>query len=108
MHRLLILVSALALAGPLTGIPTSADAQVLAGRRDSAPTLDAHEQRRLNRAQDDSMELMDRISELEMAAEAAGGLTQQQQAQLEAEKRKLQNAERTIERLEARRARRAD
>ena len=102
------LVIALALtAAPAMIAPTAADAQVLAGqRRAPTPALSERDVTRLNSAQDRVFDLTDRIAAIEAAGEAQGGLTPAQTAQIEAHRANLARAQETVDKLEAKRARR--
>lgn len=112
MKIALIAAVALATAMPVVSIPTVSDAQVLTGRgaaprRAPRPPLSPAEQERLYDAQDLVLELDDQIAELQAAGEAAGGLTPEQTAQLQQHTARRAEAQRTVERLEAKRDRRS-
>ena len=111
MKTALIAAVALATAMPVVSIPTVSDAQVLTGRgsaprRAPRPPLSPAEEERLYAAQDLIVELDSQIEELETAGEAAGGLTPEQTAQIQTHTARRTEAQRTVERLEAKRDRR--
>lgn len=108
----LIAVLALATAVPVMSVPTVSDAQVLTGRARAAPrpprpALSPAELERLYDAQDLVMELDAQISDIRSAGEAAGGLSTEQTAQLQTHTARRDEAQRTVERLEAKRDRRS-
>ena len=111
MKRTLAVAIALATAMPVITLPVTADAQVLTGRgapRRSAPPrprFSEADQNRLYDAQDLVAELDGQIAEIRAAAEAQGGLTEAQTAQIAEMTRRRDDAQRTVERLEARRDR---
>ena len=81
MRLFLISAAAFALALPVMTVPTTADAQVLAGRnaarQSRAPRLTREERltNLLREAEDRLVEINDEIASLESAGEAAGALT---------------------------------
>lgn len=109
MKRTLLAALALATAMPVISLPVTADAQVLTGRgspRRSAPPrprLSQAEENRLYDAQDQVMDIDSRIADIQGAAEAQGGLTPAQQAEIAELTRRREDAQRTVERLEAKR-----
>jgi peptidoglycan hydrolase CwlO-like protein len=109
MKRTLVVALALATAMPVITLPVTADAQVLTGRgapRRSAPPrprLSQAEENRLYDAQDQVMDLDSQIADIQAAAEAQGGLTPAQQAEIAELTRRRHEAQRTVERLEAKR-----
>ena len=111
MKRTFVAALALAVAMPVMSLPVStADAQVLTGRsapRRPAPRprLSEAELNRLAEAEDQIFEIDSEILAIQAAAEAAGGLTEAQQAQIDALTRRREEAQRTVERLEAKRNR---
>ena len=112
MKRSLVIALSAALAVPVIGLSaTPADAQVLTGRnapnRSAAPrpALSEREQNRLFEAEDQVFEIDSQLADIQAAGEAAGGLTEAQQAQIEALNRRRAEAQRTIDRLEAKRNR---
>ncbi len=112
MKRSLVIVLAAALAVPAVSlIATPADAQVLTGRnapRNSGPArpaLSEREENRLYEAEDQVFEIDSQLADIQAAAEAAGGMTEAQQAQVAALTRRRAEAQRTIDRLEAKRNR---
>lgn len=111
MKIALIAAVALATAMPVVSIPTISDAQVLTGRsaprRAPRPPLSPAEQDRLYEAQDLVLELDGQIEEIQSAGEAAGGLTPEQTAQIQQHTARRADAQRTVERLEAKRDRRS-
>lgn len=112
MKRSLVIALSAALAMPAVTLPvTAADAQVLTGRnapRRAAPprpALTEAEENRLFEAEDQVFEIDSQLADLQAAGEAAGGLTEAQQAQVNVLTRRRDEAQRTIERLEAKRNR---
>ncbi len=111
MKRSLVIALAIATAMPVVTLPVTADAQVLTGRnapRRAAPprpALTEREQDRLFEAEDQVFEIDSQLADIEAAAEAAGGVTEAQQAQIDALTRRRAEAQRTIDRLEAKRNR---
>lgn len=111
MKRSLVVALALATAMPVISLPVMADAQVLTGRgaprATSAPrpALSEREENRLYEAEDQVFEIDSRLADLQAAGEAAGGLTEAQQAEINALTRRRADAQRTIDRLEAKRNR---
>ena len=112
MKRSLVIALAAALALPAVTVPvTPADAQVLTGRgapRRAAPprpALSEAEENRLFEAEDQVFQIDTQLADLQAAGEAAGGLTEAQQAQIDALTRRREEAQRTIDRLEAKRNR---
>jgi hypothetical protein len=111
MKRTVVAGLALALALPAVTLPaTASDAQVLTGasapRRPAArPRLSEAELDRLTAAEDAIFEIDGQLADIQAAAEAAGGLTEAQQAQIEALNRRREQAQRTVDRLEAKRNR---
>lgn len=110
--RLLVAVLALATAMPVVSVPVSADAQVLTGRssaprrpRTQPPRLTQAEQMALFDAQDVVDDMNSVIDELTEAGEAAGGLSDQQRAELDAATARRDEAQATVARLEAKRDR---
>ena len=110
--RVLVAVLALAVAMPVVSVPVSADAQVLTGRSSSPrrsraqpPRLTQAEQIALFDAQDVVEEMNTVIAELTEAGEAAGGLSDQQRTELDAATARRDEAQATVERLEAKRNR---
>ena len=109
----LALIAALALvtAMPVVSLPSASDAQVLTRRsapaRAPRPPLSPAEEDRLYAAQDLVLELDTQIENLQAAGEAAGGLTPEQTAQIQAHTARRAEAQRTVERLEAKRDRRS-
>ena len=112
MKRSLVIALSAALAMPAITLPvTAADAQVLTGRNapgrtaPSRPALSEREENRRYEAEDQVFEIDSQLADIQAAAEAAGGLTAAQQAQVETLTRRRQDAQRTIDRLEAKRNR---
>ncbi len=110
MKRSLVIALALATALPATALTAApADAQVLTGRaapnRNAPRPLSEREQNRLYEAEDQVFELDSQIADIQSAAEAAGGLTEAQQAQINELTRRRADAQRTIDRLERKRNR---
>lgn len=111
MKNVLVALLALAVAAPVVSIPVAADAQVRVGsgtaRRaaPSRPRLSERELDRLTAAEDVVFEVDSRIQEIQTEAEAAGGLTEAHQAEIAALTERREDAQRTIDRLEAKRNR---
>lgn len=112
MKRSLVLALSAALAIPAATVPVSvADAQVLTGsgapRRGAPPrpALTEREENRLFEAEDQVFQIDTQLADIQAAAEAAGGMTEAQQAQVNALTRRRAEAQRTIDRLEAKRNR---
>ena len=111
MKRSLVIALSAALAVPVIGLSaTAADAQVLAGRHAARrpaprPRLTEAEETRLFEAEDLVFELDGQIADIQAAGEAAGGLTEAQQAEIATLTRRRADAQRTIDRLEAKRNR---
>jgi peptidoglycan hydrolase CwlO-like protein len=109
MKRTLLVALALATAMPVISLPVTADAQVLTGRgspRRAAPPrprLTQAEEDRLYDAQDQVMDIDSQIADIQATAEAQGGLTPAQQAEIAELTRRRADAQRTVERLEAKR-----
>jgi len=109
MKIALIIALSLASAAPAVIIPTSSDAQVLAGqRRYARPALSERDVERLNSAQDRVLALEEQIAAIEAAGEAGGGLTPAQTAQIEERRADMARAQETVDKLEAKRARRQE
>lgn len=111
MKRTLVVALALATAMPVITLPVVADAQVLTGRgapRRSAPprpALSEAEENRLFEAENLVFEIDTEIADIEAAAEAQGGLTEAQQSRINELNRRRADAQRTVDRLEAKRNR---
>ncbi|MCS6622629.1 hypothetical protein N0B44_06890 [Roseibacterium beibuensis] len=111
MKRSLVIALAAAMAIPAVTVPvTTADAQVLTGRNaprraPPRPALTEREETRLYEAEDQVFEIDSQLAEIQAAGEAAGGLTPAQQAEIETLTRRRAEAQRTIDRLEAKRNR---
>ncbi|WP_332654572.1 hypothetical protein [Brevundimonas sp.] len=111
MKRSLVVALALATAMPVISLPVMADAQVLTGRGSARraapprPALSEREENRLYEAEDLVSEIDVQLAEIQAAGEAAGGLTEAQQAQIDTLTRRRADAQRTIDRLEAKRNR---
>ena len=112
MKAFLIAAFVIASVAPIAVIPTSADAQVLAGRsaaraaeRQRRPALSTREEDRLYASQDQITTLQQQIAELETAGQTAGGLTPEQTTQIAAHRAQLAEAQTIVDRLEAKRAR---
>ncbi|NJC39915.1 TolA-binding protein [Brevundimonas alba] len=112
MKRTLVIALALATAMPVIAVPVMADAQVLTGRgaprRAPAPRprLSEAEQERLFEAEDLVAELEGQIADIQTTAEGQeGGLTAAQSAQVAELTRRREEAQRTVDRLEAKRNR---
>ncbi|HYD26262.1 hypothetical protein [Brevundimonas sp.] len=111
MKRSLVVALALATAMPVISIPVASDAQVLAGRNAARrpapqrPRFSEADENRLFEAEDQIIEIDGQIADIQAAAEANGGLTEAQQAEITALTRRREQAQRTVERLEAKRNR---
>ena len=102
------------LAAPVVSMPTPADAQVLTGsgrastpRRAPRPPLSPAEEDRLFEAQSLVIDLEAEITAIEDAGEDAGGLTAEQQVEIQQRITRRDEAQRIVDRLEAKRARRS-
>ncbi len=111
MKSALVAALSLALAAPVLSVPSVADAQVLTGRGSSPrrappprPALSDAEIDRLFEAQDLVADLDAQIAEIRGQA-SAGGLTADQNRQIAALGARRAEAQRTIDRLEAKRDR---
>ena len=110
MKRSLVIALGLAVALPAITVPAApADAQVLTGRnaatRNAPRALSERELNRLYEAEDLVIDLDGQIADIQAEGEAAGGLTQAQQAQIAELTRRRDEAQRTIDRLERKRNR---
>jgi hypothetical protein len=112
MKRTLVVAIALATAMPVISLPVTADAQVLTGRgaprraSPPRPRLSTAETNRLYEAEDLVAELDGQIADIQTAAEAQdGGLTPAQTAEIAELTRRRDEAQRTVERLQAKRDR---
>lgn len=110
MKRTLVIALALATAVPVVSIPVVSDAQVLAGRNAARrppprPRLTEREETRLYEAENLVFEIDDQIAAIQADGEAQGGLTEAQQAQIATLTRRREEAQQTIDRLEAKRNR---
>lgn len=112
MKRSLVIALSAAMAIPAFTLPAGpSDAQVLTGRgapRRAAPprpALTEREENRLFEAEDQVFEIDSQLAEIQAAGEAAGGLTPAQQTQIDTLTRRREEAQRTIDRLEAKRDR---
>ncbi|QTC93075.1 hypothetical protein [Brevundimonas goettingensis] len=113
MKAALIAALVFTTATPAVVLPTTADAQVMAGRgaarsaaRRARPALSEREEDRLYAAQDQVANLQQQIEAIETAGQTAGGLTPEQTAQITAHRTEMAEAQTVIDRLEAKRARR--
>jgi predicted metallo-beta-lactamase superfamily hydrolase len=115
MKLFLIAALTLSVAAPVavTVVPTTADAQVLAGRgaaraaaRNSRPPLSERELDRLYAAQDEVMSLTQQVEDIQISGQEQGGLTPEQTAQIEAHQTRIAEQQAIVDRLEAKRARR--
>lgn len=111
MKRTLVAALALATAMPVITLPVMADAQVLTGRgapRRSAPprpALTEAEEDRLFEAEGQVFEIESQIADIQAAGEDQGGLTEAHKHLIEELNRRLAEAQRTVDRLEAKRDR---
>lgn len=115
MKRTLIALIALAIAAPVTTIPVPADAQVLTGRgsaraarraRPAPPPLSEAEEDRLYEAESQVIDLDEQIAAIEQAGAAAGGLSSEQQTQVQTLHATRAETQEVVERLQAKRDRR--
>lgn len=110
MKRSLVTALALAVALPAVALSTApADAQVLTGRgapnRAGPRPLSERELNRLHEAEDLVFEIDSEVADIQAEGEAAGGLTEAQQARIAELTRRREDAQRTIDRLERKRNR---
>ena len=111
MKTALVAALSLAVAVPVVSAPTPSDAQVLTGRGAARrapprrPALSEAELERLFAAEDQVIELDGQIADIQAAGEAAGGLTDEQQREIAALTARRDEAQRTVDRLEAKRNR---
>lgn len=110
MKPVFALILSLAVAAPALQIPTTADAQVRVGagapRRTPPrprPRLSEAEREQLVAAEDEIDLLEVKISDLESAGEAAGGLTQAQQAERQSHADRKEELQAIVDRLRAKR-----
>jgi TolA-binding protein len=112
MKIALIIALSVAAAVPAMVVPTASDAQVMTSRfrenggSRSRPPLSERELRHLSEAQDQIFELTDQIAAIEAAGQTQGGLTPEQTTQLETHRAAMARAQETVDKLEAKRARR--
>lgn len=115
MKFALVFAAALVTALPVVSAPTASDAQVLIGRGRAAsarrarpappPRLSDAEQDRLWDAQSDIETINVQIAELQAAGQAAGALTVEQQARLDAHNARRTELQAVVTQLEAKRDR---
>lgn len=110
MKHVLVAVLALAVSAPVVSIPTSSEAQVRTGRgaalrRPPRPALTERELDRLYAAEDLVMEMDNQIAAIQQAGEDQGGLSEEQRREIAALTARRDEAQRTIDRLEAKRNR---
>jgi len=111
MKHVLVALLAVTVATPVISIPVPSDAQVLVGsgaaRRTAPrrPRLSEAELDRLTQAEDTVFEIDARMETIQTAAEEAGGLTAEQQTEIDALTQRREEAQRIIDRLEAKRNR---
>lgn len=115
MKLVLIAALALSVAAPVavSVVPTSAEAQVLAGRgaaraatRARRPALSEREENRLYAAQDEVASLTQQVEEIQAAVETQGAPTPEQTAQIQAHQTRIAEEQAIVDRLEAKRNRR--
>lgn len=106
----LIALLVVVVAAPVVTVPTYADAQVRVGsgaRRDPprrvrpAPRLSEVEQDRMIAAQDEVLDIDSEIAGIRTAAEAAGGLSAEQQARIDALRVRRAAAQQVVDQLQA-------
>lgn len=110
MKHVLLAVVALTVATPVISIPVVSEGQVLTGsgasrRVPRRPRLSEAEIQRLAEAEDQVVELDFQIADIEQAGKDQEGLTEAQQAELEGLTRRREEAQATVDRLEAKRNR---
>lgn len=110
MKHVLLALLALAVATPVISVPVVSEGQVLTGsgsprRAPRRPRLSEAEIQRLAEAEDLVVELDFQIADIEQAGKDQGGLTEAQQAEVEALTRRRDEAQATVDRLEAKRNR---
>jgi hypothetical protein len=113
MKLALIAAMALSVAAPtaVSVYPVSVEAQVLTGRgavrtaRRPRPALSNRETDQLYAAQDEVLALTQQIEDIQAAAAAAGGITAEQTAQIQAHTTRLNEQQAIVTRLEAKRDR---
>lgn len=107
MKRTLVATLALAIAMPVLTLPVAADAQVLTGRGSPRrsppprPVLSEAEEDRLFEAESQVFQIESQIADIEAAGEAQGGLTEAQQTRIDELNRHRAEAQRTVDRLQA-------
>lgn len=110
MKSALVLAAALVMAMPALSVPTVADAQVLTGRgratparrpRPAPPRLTDAEQDQLWDAKSEIGTLDEQIAEIQAAGQTQGGLTPEQQAQINAHAARRTELQANVTRLEA-------
>ena len=107
----LVALLAAVIATPVVSFQTPAEAQVLTGRGaprsapPQRPRLTEADLDRLTAAEDIVFEMDSQIENIRMAAEQAGGLTQAQQAEIDALTRRRAEAQAIVDRIEAKRNR---
>ncbi len=110
MKLALVALLAAAVAAPVVYVPTPSDAQVRVGsgaRRDPprrvrpAPRLTEAEEDRMYAARDEILDVDSEIANIRAAGEAAGGLSAEQQAQIDALGVRRTAAQRVVDQLEA-------
>lgn len=116
MKLTLVALLAAVMAAPVISIPTPSDAQVLTGRgrasparrpaRPAPPPLSEAEEDRLWDAQAEIDTIDRQIAELQVLGQGQGGLTPEQQAQLNAHNARRATLQADVTRLEAKRDRR--
>lgn len=111
MKHVLVALLAVTVATPVVSIPVVSEAQVMVGtnapRRapPRRPRLSEAELDRLAQAEDLVFEINAQIETIQTAGQETGGLTEAQQAEIDALTRRREDAQRTIDRLEAKRNR---
>ena len=106
----LVALLAVVIAAPVVTVPTLADAQVRVGsgaRRDPprrarpAPRLSEAEEDRMFAAQDQILDIDNEIAAIREASEAAGGLSSEQQTQIDALTVRRTAEQAVVDRLQA-------
>jgi len=110
MKLALVALLTAAVAAPVVYVPTPSDAQVRVGsgaRRDPprrvrpAPRLTEAEEDRMYAARDEILDVDSEIANIRAAGETAGGLSAEQQAQIDALGVRRTAAQRVVDQLEA-------
>jgi len=110
MKLALVALLAAVVAAPVVYVPTPSDAQVRVGsgaRRDAprrarpAPRLSEAEENRMFAAQDEILDIDGELASIRQATEAAGAVSPEQQARIDALGARRSAAQQIVDRLEA-------